>query len=220
MMINLKKEKVPCILIIDDELINIKVLESLLQKEGYLTLSATSGPEGRQLAQRKMPDLILLDIMMKNEDGFETCTKLKEDIKTTDIPIIFISAAGDMSTKIKGLNMGAVDYITKPFEKEEVLARTRIHLKLSLVYRSIIEEQTKRLKLIEDAQQAILVQPDDLPGANFAVTYFPFHEAGGDFYDVFSVVEDIYGYFVADISGHDLGVSFTTSALKALLKQS
>jgi len=219
MMTNSKKDKIPSILIIDDELINIKVLESLLQKEGYLTFTATSGPEGRMVAQREIPDLILLDIRMKNEDGFETCTRLKEDIKTTDIPIIFISAAGDMGTKIKGLNMGAVDFITKPFEKEEILARTRIHLKLSLIYRSVIEEQTKRLKLIEDAQQAILVQPDEMPGANFAVTYFPYHEAGGDFYDVFSVVEDIYGYFVADISGHDLGASFTTSALKALLKQ-
>ncbi len=218
-MSNSSNDKIPSILIVDDELMNIKMLQAFLKKEGYRTLTANSGPEGRQVAAAESPDLILLDIVMKGEDGFETCSKLKQGAATTDIPIIFISAMDDVASKVKGLNLGAVDYISKPFEREEVLARTRIHLKLSIIYRAIIEEQTTKLKQIQDAQQAIFVKPSDLPEANFAVNYIPFHEAGGDFYDVIQIGEDIYGYFAADISGHDLGASFTTAVLKALLSQ-
>ncbi len=212
-------DKIPSILIVDDELMNIKMLQAFLKKEGYRTFTANNGAEGRQVALEESPDLILLDIVMKGEDGFETCSKLKQNIATTDIPIIFISAMDDVASKVKGLNMGAVDYISKPFEREEVLARTRIHLKLSIIYRAIIEEQTAKLKQIQDAQQAIFVKPSELPEANFSVKYLPFHEAGGDFYDVIQIGEGIYGYFAADISGHDLGASFTTAVLKALLSQ-
>ncbi len=212
-------DKSPSILIVDDELMNIKMLQAFLKKEGYRTFTANNGAEGRQVALEESPDLILLDIVMKGEDGFETCSKLKQNIATTDIPIIFISAMDDVASKVKGLNMGAVDYISKPFEREEVLARTRIHLKLSIIYRAIIEEQTAKLKQIQDAQRAIFVKPSEIPEANFAVKYLPFHEAGGDFYDVIQIGESIYGYFAADISGHDLGASFTTAVLKALLSQ-
>lgn len=207
------------ILIIDDEPLNVKLLEAILKAEGYLTISAHNGQDGRNLAKTQLPSLILLDVMMPGESGFDTCTMLKEDSQTTDIPIIFISAMDDVASKVQGLDIGAVDYVTKPFEKVEVLARTRLHLKLQLAHRALIDEQAARLRQIHSAQQAILVKPDSLPGAKFGVNYFPVLEAGGDFYDVFSISNGIFGYFIADISGHDLTASYLTSALKALITQ-
>lgn len=209
----------PTILIIEDEPLNVKLLEAILKAEGYLTITAQNGVDGRTLAQTKLPDLILLDIMMPGETGFDTCTNLKKCPQTRDIPIIFISAMDDMASRVRGLGIGAVDYITKPFEKEEVVARTRLHLKLKLAYKTIIDEQTAKLKQIQNAQQAILVRPDFVPDAKFGVSFFPVLEAGGDFYDVFLIGKDIFGYFVADISGHDLEASYLTSALKALITQ-
>jgi sigma-B regulation protein RsbU (phosphoserine phosphatase) len=209
----------PTILVVDDDPLNVKVLTAILRTGGYLTLSARDGTEARRQARTELPDLILLDVMMPGESGFDTCVKLKQEPKTTDIPVIFVSAINDVSSKVKGFDVGAVDYITKPFEKAEVLARTRLHLKLKFSYQAVIDGQAARLKQIQDAQQSILVRPDDLPDARFGINYVPILEAGGDFYDVFRISEGIFGYFVADISGHDLGASYVTSALKALINQ-
>ncbi len=209
----------PTVLIVDDEPINVMLLRSIFSKEGFDTVEARTGPAGRELARSLFPDLILLDIMMPDENGFETCTLLKEDPLTEDIPVIFISCMDDIQDKVTGLTVGAVDYITKPFEKTEVLARARIHIRLKQAYSLLVQQQSTRLKQLKDAQQAILTRPEDCPAANFSVFYQPFHEAGGDFYDVVQTGNDIFGYFVADISGHDVSASFTTSALKALINQ-
>ena len=208
------------ILIIDDLPMNVFLLEEILvRKGGYRVVSSNDGPHGRELATTERPDLILLDIMMPGEDGFETCRKLQQDPHTVDIPIIFISGLADTASKVKGLSIGGWDYITKPFQGAEVLARVKNYLRLRQAYLQVIAEQTKRLQQVKDAQQAILVNPEELPAAGFAVHYTPVQEAGGDFYDVFALGKDLFGYFVADISGHDLGASFATSALKALIRQ-
>jgi sigma-B regulation protein RsbU (phosphoserine phosphatase) len=209
----------PNILIVDDEWVNVAILRNFFHKEGFRTLEANSGTEGRLLAERHLPDLILLDIMMPGESGFEMCSRLKGHPKTVDIPVIFISALEDVDSKVKGLTIGGVDYITKPFKRLEVLARVRLHIRLRQAYRAIINEQAARLRQIQEAQQAIWVLPDRYPEANFAVWHRPSQEAGGDFYDVVPIGRKIFGYFVADISGHGLGASSVCSALKALLKQ-
>lgn len=204
---------------VDDEPNNIALLEAVLQGEGYDTLSAQNGSEAIDKAKSEIPDLILMDIMMPGIDGFQACENLKSDSTTTDIPVIFISADQGTDSKVKGLDIGAVDYITKPFKKGEVLARVRLQLKLSISNKAVIAEQTQKLEKLHDAQQAILISPEDLPEAKFGVRYCPYHEAGGDFYDVVSISDDIFGYFVADTSGHDVAASFTTPALKVLLSQ-
>ncbi|MHB1349561.1 MAG: response regulator [Desulfobulbaceae bacterium] len=206
------------ILLIDDEKINLVVLRALLQKEGYAIVSALSGREGVELARQERPDLILLDVVMPGEDGFEVCRILKHDPLTHAIPVIFITALSDSRSKIKGLSVGGLDYISKPFEKEEVFMRVRNILRLNYSLQRIIEEQAVRLKQVRDAQQAILVNPEEIPGARFSVHFKPLLDAGGDFYDVFAVTDNVWDYFVADISGHDLAASFTTSALKALVR--
>ncbi|KHK01409.1 PP2C family protein-serine/threonine phosphatase [Desulfovibrio sp. TomC] len=209
----------PRVLIIDDETINVETLAWMLKEAGFTPLRASSGPMGRALAAREQPALIILDIMMPGESGFETCTRLTADPATTDIPIIFISGLDDVENKVRGLKLGAVDYVAKPFAREEVLARVKIHIRLRQGLRALLAEQAAKLAQIRDAQQSILVSPADIPEANFAVRYVPVLEAGGDFYDVFPWSDAEMVYFVADISGHDLGASFVTSSLKALVRQ-
>jgi sigma-B regulation protein RsbU (phosphoserine phosphatase) len=213
------KDATPCILIVDDEPLNIKLLDIVLKKGGYRTIPSTSGPEARTLALEREPDLILLDVLMPGEDGYATCELLKRDPRTADIPVIFISALTDTSSKVRGLEVGGVDFVSKPFEKAEVLARVKVHLKLRLTYKALIEAQAQRLAQVQDAQQSLLVQPQELPEAGFAVHFEPVLEAGGDFYDVLHVGGSTFDYVVADVSGHDLGTSYVTSALKALFSQ-
>ncbi len=116
------------VLVIDDNPRNLDVLSELLDKQNFVVLFALDGMSGIQRAESGYPDLILLDIMMPGLDGYETCQRLKTGSKTQNIPVIFMSALSDTINKVKGFECGAVDYITKPIEPEEVLARINTHL--------------------------------------------------------------------------------------------
>lgn len=210
---------IPLILVVDDEQINRTLLRSALVDAGFRVATASSGHAGREMAHTLRPDLIILDIVMPDESGLETCDRLLADPATRDIPVIFLSGLTDVDDKVRGFETGAVDYVTKPFAASEVVARVRLHLRMRRATQALIAQQAVRISQIRDAQQAILASPADLPGAGFAVRYLPAHEAGGDFYDVFPVSEQGFGYFIADISGHDLAASFLTSSLKALIRQ-
>jgi two-component system NtrC family sensor kinase len=118
------------ILLIDDNPTNLGVLYGALSQYGYEIFIEMDGNSGIQQAQKTLPDLILLDVMMPGIDGFETCRQLKEHPETQEIPIIFMTALSDTVDKVKGLQLGGVDYITKPFQQEEVIARIQVHLKL------------------------------------------------------------------------------------------
>ena len=207
------------ILIVDDNPTNLKLLETTLSKDGYGVLSAIDGPAAREIALKAKPDLILLDIQMPEEDGFAVIAKLKEIPATAAIPVIFLTGVSDIGTKLHGFELGAVDYITKPFHPQEVLARVRLHLKLSIMTNSLIVNQAQKLKQLTEAQTSMLVTPDMYPQARFGVYYSSLEEAGGDFYEVLPISDDIFGYFVADISGHDIQTSYHTASVKALLKQ-
>ncbi len=207
------------ILVVDDVKINILILQAMLQKQGYTVLTASNGSDARKIAHQEQPGIILLDVNMPDEDGFETCRKLKQSATTADIPVIFISTMDNTESIVEGLTVGGIDYISKPFNKTEVSARVKNYLKLRHTYLRVIEEQANRLKQIQDAQQSILVKPAEFPEANFGIYYQPILEAGGDFYDVFKISSGVFGYYVADISGHDIGASYATSALKALMRQ-
>jgi PleD family two-component response regulator len=118
------------ILIVDDKPANLKALISLLAERNYQVRAAVNGPAALASARKAPPDLILLDIIMPDMDGFQVCERLKADERTRDIPIIFVSARWETEDKIKAFAMGGVDYVTKPFQAEEVLARVGTHLKL------------------------------------------------------------------------------------------
>lgn len=130
------------ILIVDDHPTNLKVLSELLINYGFEVLIAKSGENALQKLQRVVPDLILLDVLMPGLDGFETCQQLKASAVTRDIPIIFMTALTDPIDKIKGLTIGAVDYITKPIQHEEVLARINVHLRLSHLNKQLEERNS------------------------------------------------------------------------------
>lgn len=211
--------RTPSILIVDDAGANVASVESVLAAEGFRTLTANDGPSARALARDKQPDLILLDIVMPGESGFETCARLKSNPATADIPIIFLSALDDTENKVTGLKSGGVDYVSKPVHGEEMLARVRVHLRIREANRILLQQTRARLQQLREAQAGMLIRPADFPGGSFAVFYRPLEEASGDFYDVTPVGPDTVGYFVADVSGHGVSAAFFTSAIKALLRQ-
>jgi len=207
------------VLIVDDQAVNRKILEVLLQKEGYLTLSAEDGPRGRKTAEMEKPDLILLDYIMQGENGFDVIRQLKANSATSNIPILFITAVDDIETKIKAFELGAVDYIVKPYHGDEVKARVRTHIKLYNATKAIVSQQAEKLDQLRRAQTSMLVTPEELEEAKFGVFYESLLEAGGDVYEVLPISKDIFGYFLADVSGHDIETSFITASVKALLRQ-
>jgi PAS domain S-box-containing protein len=145
------------ILIVDDTPTNIKVLSDLLIAYGFEVLIARGGEDALQKLQRVQPDLILLDVLMPGMDGFETCRLLKASPQTEDIPVIFMTALADPIDKIKGLTLGAVDYVTKPLQHEEVIARISVHLKLRRLNKqlteqnALLQEEVRSRKLAERA---------------------------------------------------------------------
>jgi DNA-binding NtrC family response regulator len=127
----------PQILLVDDNPTNLQVLYQTLAGSGYHLLAARSGKDALAIAQRIVPDLILLDVMMPGMDGFETCVQLKADPRTRDSAIVFLSALTAASDKVRGLELGAVDFVNKPFQAEEVLARVRTHLTIRELQREL-----------------------------------------------------------------------------------
>lgn len=135
------------ILLVDDVPENINILYQTLSNQGYLFAVATNGKETFTAVESEKPDLILLDIMMPEISGFDVCKKLKQDPKTSDIPIIFLTAKNELDDKVKGFKLGAVDYITKPFEAEEVKARVATHVRLRKSEQRLIELNATKDKL-------------------------------------------------------------------------
>ncbi len=120
----------PLIMLVDDVPQNVQILHQILKDGDYSFSVATSGEDALQLVKTNPPDLILLDIMLGDIDGFEVCKRIKEDSSTVEIPIIFLTAKIRLEDKVEGFRLGAVDYITKPFEDAEIIARVRTHIRL------------------------------------------------------------------------------------------
>jgi len=148
------------ILIVDDNPSNLDVLSEALAGSGWEILVATDGETAIEQAEYTQPDLILLDVMMPGIDGFETCHRLKASPLTNEISVIFMTALSDVGDKVKGFNLGAVDYITKPFEQKEVLARVNLHLKLRSLTKILADQNLLLKREIEDrlAAEAALHQ--------------------------------------------------------------
>ncbi len=149
----------PKILVVDDTPLNIGVLFDLLDNHQYEVFIAQNGESALQISQIEKPNLILMDVMMPGLDGFETCKRLKNQESTRDIPLIFITALTDIRDKVYGFNIGAVDYITKPFQREEVLVRIRTHLMLQDLQarlreqNEILQQEIKERKRVESELQ-------------------------------------------------------------------
>lgn len=144
-------KKSPQILIVDDVDTNLYILEEIIKSMGYVSKCASSVKEAAQLIEEELPQLILLDVFMPEITGFEFCEKLKENVKTRDIPIIFISAATAQEDKWRGFELGAVDFINKPFDVREVTMRVNNHLKMYQMKQEL-ENTNRHLHMVIDSQ--------------------------------------------------------------------
>ncbi len=143
------------ILIVDDTIENLRVLSSILTGEGYNVRKAIGGNMALKVVETLPPDLILLDIMMADLNGYEVCQQLKKNLRTADIPIIFLSALDDVFDKVKALEIGGIDYITKPFQMEEVLVRVKNQLALRTAQKEVHQLNTQLEKKVQERTQQL-----------------------------------------------------------------
>lgn len=148
---SLTPENKPSILLVDDTPTNLEILVKVFDKEGYEVFVATDGQSALEQVPSTRPDLILLDVMMPGLDGFETCQRLKANPATADIPVIFMTALAETNDKVKGFQTGAIDYVTKPIQHEEVLARVKTHLNLRSLQQHLEQRVTERTAELQGA---------------------------------------------------------------------
>ncbi len=160
------------ILIVDDNSTNLIMLTDYLEDYGFKTLTATDGERALQKARQAHPDLILLDIVMPGIDGFETCHRLKADRVTRDIPVIFMTALARTKDKVKGFKAGAVDYVTKPFHQEEILARVTTHLRIRDLTQSLQNTNRELAQALENfkATQKQLIETEKMAALSSLVS--------------------------------------------------
>jgi putative two-component system response regulator len=150
------------ILIVDDTLANLQLLANILKEDGYKVRPAINGALALRAIAQKKPDLILLDIKMPDMDGYQVCQALKQNPVTCDIPVIFISALSDVNDKVKAFSVGGVDYLTKPFQIEEVKARVAIHLRLKDYQENLEAKIQAGLAEINQLNQEIIATQHDV----------------------------------------------------------
>jgi phosphoserine phosphatase RsbU/P len=207
------------ILVVDDSPVNLRLVVRTLEGRGYRLLAAKNGRAALDIARRVRPDLILLDIMMPEMDGFEVCRALKADPLTRDAIVVFLSALGEVTDKVTGLELGASDYITKPIQAEEVIARVANHVARQQLEREVRRSRDRLQKELASAgamQRGIL--PATLPsgdGATFSAYYRTSLYAGGDYYDVLRLPDGQFGVIVADVSGHGAPSAIVMAMIRA-----
>jgi serine phosphatase RsbU (regulator of sigma subunit) len=222
-------QKVPMaksrILVVDDTPANIKILADLLRKD-YLLSVATSGADALEIAgSQDRPDLVLLDIMMPEMDGYEVCRRLKADPRTQDVPVIFVTAMSEVDDETKGFSLGAVDYITKPIRPPIVRARVAAHLELALARRTLAaQNQVLRdsLAMAAHVQRSLLPKvPPPLPSLEVAGRMIPCDAVGGDYLDFLTGEEFArrgFGVAVGDVAGHGPAAALLMTAARASLR--
>ena len=140
------------VLVVDDTPTNVDLLALVLKKRNYKVITADSGAKTLEMVRTATPDLILLDIMMPGMDGFETCRRLKANPAFASIPVIFITALDEMRDKLRGFQVGGVDFITKPFQAEEVLARVKAHLTIQKLYKDLAAKNEKLENALDEVK--------------------------------------------------------------------
>jgi len=224
-------QKPASILIVDDVAANLQVLTGMLDDRGYLTRPVTSGKMALLAAQNDPPDLVLLDITMPGMDGYEVCALMKANEKLKDIPVIFISALHETLDKVKGFGVGGLDYVTKPFQFEEVHARVETHLKLRRLQLQL-EEQNR---LLLESRQALVFQlsqaadyvlsliPPPIREGSIRTDWrlIPSSQLGGDSLGYHWIDKDHFAMYLLDVCGHGVGPALlSVSVLDRLRSQS
>jgi phosphoserine phosphatase RsbU/P len=214
-------DEVKTLLLVDDAPANIQIANSIL-KDTYKMRIATNGAKALELANvTPLPDLILLDVMMPEMDGYEVCTRLKIAAETRDIPVIFLTGQTEVEDETRGFEVGAVDYIHKPLSPAIVKARVQTHLVLRGIRKQLASQLLVIQKELETAREIQLsILPEAIPkleGLEIAARYIPMTSVAGDFYDFIVVDEKRVGILVADVSGHGMPAALIASMLKIAL---
>jgi sigma-B regulation protein RsbU (phosphoserine phosphatase) len=216
------------ILVVDDTPANLQVLAGMLKDRGHKVRPVPGGKLALLAARRDPPDLILLDINMPEMNGYEVCEHLKADDELKGIPVIFISALTEQLDKVKAFAIGGVDYLTKPFQMEELHARVETHLKLRRLQIEL-EESNARLakangRMSRDLKAAAKIQETFLPrevprlqGADFAWIYRPCDELAGDGLNIIPLGDAKFGLYILDVSGHGVASALLSVTLSRLL---
>ncbi len=217
------------ILVVDDDEYSRGYLAILLRASAYDTFEAVDGQDAVEKAFVIDPDLVLMDIVMPRMDGFDACVRLKEEDRFADLPVIFLSSKTDTEDKIKGLDIGGVDYITKPFDEGEVLARVRSQLKIRGLTKEIRQANekltAKQLRLDEDLKAAGEIQRSMLPSltprlgnTSFAWKFRPSEQVGGDIFNVLPLDDKLVSFYMLDVSGHGAPSALVAVSVTQLLE--
>lgn len=160
------------ILVVDDSLVNLAVINEILEQQGFDVLLANTGERALKSAQEMPPDLILLDVMMPGWDGYETCRRIKSDPIIGHIPILFISGLGDTKNKVEAFQVGAVDYVSKPFQEKELLARVHTHVELARLRQNLEKEVESKTAKIRSLMEALQISYQKAQEASVLKTQF------------------------------------------------
>ncbi len=218
----------PKILIVDDCVDNRNLLKRVLARRGYSTLEAEDGDGVTELVARQQPDLVLLDIVMPKHSGYDVCVDLKRHEETREVPIIFLSSKSAVKDKVSGLRHGAVDYLTKPFSSEEVLARIETHLKQQgrtdrlRQSKAALEEQQERFCSDLESARAMLLRllPSTSSGSRHIdhCWRLQFCDAvGGDLLNVFELDDDHIAAYIFDVGGHGVAAAMVSASMSQIL---
>ncbi len=214
------------VLLAEDDAASRRLIEAFLNRGGYRVLIAEDGKQALEVLEQTTPDLVLLDRKMPKLDGMAVCRWIQANSRLVDVPVVFLTALTDPVASAEGFAVGGVDYVRKPVVGVELLARIRNHIELARSRQRLrarverlshrVQDQRGRLGQVRDGQESLLTDPARFSDIDLVVRFQPAGEAGGDFYELVRLSDDVLGFLVADVSGHDLSSTYITGALKAL----
>ena len=212
----------PLILIVDDNPANVEILQMRLMANSYDVITATDGEMGLTMAREKLPDLILLDIMMPKMDGFEVCRQLKGDLTLPFMPIILVTAKTESKDVVAGLEAGGDEYLTKPVDHAALVARVKSMLRIKSLHDKVIEQSTQLKKQLKTATRIQTLFWPEIPeleaGGHIWAVSIPASYVGGDLYDVINLSDGSILAYVADVSDKGVPAALIMAALSSKIR--
>ncbi len=208
------------ILAIDDSRLSRAVIKNALSQLNFIVDEATDGQEGLEAMKKENYDLVLVDIIMPNLDGFGFLSRVKEHTGENFIPVILMTGTDDLNSKIKGLRIGADDFLLKPLNEKELVARVLSLLRLKWTHDELYRKNMqikKEMELAKRVQQYII--PKDFSHIEYPVVsgrYLPIEDIGGDFFDCYQLPDDKYGFLIADVVGHGIPAALIMTMSKMI----
>src|SRR5210317_1774723 len=214
--------ELPLILIVDDNPANVEILQMRLMANNYDVITATDGEMGLTIAREKLPDLILLDIMMPKMDGFEVCRKLKGDSALPFMPIILVTAKTESKDVVAGLEAGGDEYLTKPVDHAALVARVKSMLRIKSLHDTVLEQSTQLKKQLKTATKIQTLFWPEIPeleaGGHIWAVSIPASYVGGDLYDVIKLSDGSLLAYVADVSDKGVPAALIMAALSSKIR--